>query len=186
MVALLSGKQPSSPLLLFLASCLLATPLATYNSNNNNNNNHFALAEVPLTRDQLYTQYGLVKNWIAPMPDTPIAQADLNNPSPGPNTGVGYVVQNWSTSYKTIAVGPNDISFVADPFPSSSTSPAKANSSQVMQIYYPKGSYAPKEGPVTGGTSFYATPFGNDTPFDKMMVSYDVAFPSGFDWVLGK
>lgn len=121
------------------------------------------------------------------MPGTPIAAAGVNATQPGVDTGAGYILHNWSTNYKTITVGANDISFVADPFPSSSPSPASAsNSSQVMQINYPKGSYAPKAGPVAGGTSFYAKPFGDDTPYEKMMISYDVAFPSGFDWVLGK
>ncbi|KAG0376322.1 hypothetical protein BGX24_007906 [Mortierella sp. AD032] len=183
MVALLSGKQSPS-LLLLLASCLLTSPLTTYNSNNN----HFALADAPLTHDQLYAQYGLVKNWVAPMPGTPIAASGLNNSQPGPDTGAGYILHNWSTNYKTITVGANDISFVADPFPSSPPAAASNNNStnsQVMQVNYPKGSYAPKAGPVTGGTSFYAKPFGDDTPFEKMMISYDVAFPSGFDWVLG-
>ncbi|KAF9132379.1 hypothetical protein BGW39_000248 [Mortierella sp. 14UC] len=186
MVALLSRKQSSS-LLLFLTSCLLTTPLTTYNSNNS----HFTLADAALTRDQLYAQYGLVKNWVAPMPGTPIAAAGLDNASPGPDTGVGYILQNWSTNYKTITVGANDVSFIADPFPSSTPAAANSNNStanansQVMQVIYPKGSYAPKAGPITGGTSFYAKPFGDDTPFEKMMISYDVAFPSGFDWVLG-
>ncbi|KAG0276458.1 hypothetical protein BGZ95_007505 [Linnemannia exigua] len=116
------------------------------------------------------------------MPGTPIAAAGGNNSQPGVDTGAGYILHNWSTNYKTITVGPNDISFVADPFPSS---PPANNNSQVMQVNYPKGSYAPKAGPVTGGTSFYAKPFGDDAPFEKMMISYDVAFPGGFDWVLG-
>ncbi|KAG0288834.1 hypothetical protein BGZ96_007433 [Linnemannia gamsii] len=129
------------------------------------------------------------------MPTSPIAAASNSATQPGVDTGVGYVLHNWSTNYKNITVGPNDISFVADPFPSSTPAPAptavssnnstiNANS-QVMQINYPKGSYSPKAGPVAGGTSFYAKPFGDETPFDKMMISYDVAFPNGFDWVLG-
>ncbi|KAG0004525.1 hypothetical protein BGZ80_003405 [Entomortierella chlamydospora] len=89
-----------------------------------------------------------------------------------------FVTQNWSTTYKTIAIGGNDISFVPDPINTS-------NGTQVMQVAYPKGSYAPSLGPVVGGTQFYATPFGNSTSFEKMMVSYDVLFPSGFNWVLG-
>jgi hypothetical protein len=128
------------------------------------------------------------------MPSNPIAAASINASQPGVDTGVGYVLHNWSTAYKTITVGANDISFVADPFPSSTPAQAPAavssnsttnTNSQVMQINYPKGSYAPKEGPIVGGTSFYANPFGDETPFAKMMISYDVAFPNGFDWVLG-
>ncbi|KAG0263338.1 hypothetical protein BG011_008967 [Mortierella polycephala] len=93
--------------------------------------------------------------------------------------GEKFLVQNWSTTYHTIAIGGNDISFVSDPFASN------GDNNTVLQLNYPKGSYVPSMGPVAGGTHFYATPFGDQTPFAKMMVSYDVAFPNGFDWVLG-
>lgn len=190
MVTLLLSRKndlSSSPLTLvfFLTSCLLST---SYTSHNNNHN--LVAADSPLSHDQLYSQYGFLKNWVAPMPSTPIAAAGVNATQPGVDTGAGYILHNWSTNYKTITVGPNDISFVTDPFSSSLAPASNSNStantaSQVMQINYPKGSYSPKAGPVAGGTSFYAIPFGDDTPFEKMMISYDVAFPNGFNWVLG-
>lgn len=98
------------------------------------------------------------------------------------------MTQNWSTTYKTISIGPNDISFVADPFAATTSNSATSGNSTgpVLQLNYPQGSYAPSLGPVAGGSQFYATPFGDNTPFSKMMISYDVGFPNGFDWVLGK
>ncbi|KAI1315356.1 hypothetical protein EDD11_000915 [Mortierella claussenii] len=116
------------------------------------------------------------------MPSSPMAAGGVEgkNSTQSGSSGVSadkYVVQNWSTTYKNIAIGGNDISFVADPFGVSST--------PVMQLTYPKGSYTPSLGPVMGGAQFYATPFGDKSPFEKMMISYDVAFPSGFNWVLG-
>ncbi|KAG0222330.1 hypothetical protein BGW41_006068 [Actinomortierella wolfii] len=98
------------------------------------------------------------------------------------DTGEGFVVENWSTTYKSIQIGGNDISFVQDPF--ATNSGGSNTGSQVMQIYYPKGSYVPSLGPVTGGAQFYAAPFGNNS-FQSMMISYEVAFPVGFDYVLG-
>ncbi|KAF9365531.1 hypothetical protein BGX34_009674 [Mortierella sp. NVP85] len=123
------------------------------------------------------------------MPDSPIGTS--SSPGSGFTDGTAngrakataaekFVVQNWSTTYKTISMGGNDIAFVENPFGGETV-----NNSMVMQVNYPKGSYAPSLGPVVGGTQFYAAPFGDKTPFSKMMVSYDVAFPNGFEWVLG-
>ncbi|KAF9955306.1 hypothetical protein BGZ65_003469 [Modicella reniformis] len=123
------------------------------------------------------------------MPESTIVANNRNSSkgAAGSTTAERFIVQNWSTTYKSITIGGNDIAFIPDPFdtdnPSSSSS--SSSSSMVMQVSYPKGSYAPSLGPVVGGTQFYATPFGDKTPFEKMMVSYDVAFPTGFFWVLG-
>ncbi|KAF9147061.1 hypothetical protein BG015_011356 [Linnemannia schmuckeri] len=155
-----------------------------------------AAAATPLTRDQIYTQGGFLQNWIAPMPSSPI-QTTTANPT---NNGERYLVQNWATTFHSIQIGGQDISFVSDPFKAAvaanSTAASSSNSTTsttsgkgdengtVLQLNYPKGSYAPSVGPVTGGTHFYAKPFGDKTPFSKMLVSYDVAFPAGFNWVL--
>ncbi|KAG0339671.1 hypothetical protein BG000_001629 [Podila horticola] len=121
------------------------------------------------------------------MPSSPIQAA---NSSSSNNSAEKYLVQNWKTTFHTIAIGGNDISFVTDPFggqPSAAggtgTGTNSSGSNQVLQLFYPKGSYAPSMG-VTGGTQFYAAPFGQQQ-FSKMMVSYDVAFPDGFIWQNG-
>lgn len=150
------------------------------------------------------------------MPPTPIQAANVAGTSGG---GEKFLVQNWATTFHSIQIGGNDISFTSDPFSAAAaaattitttatTTPASslnrtvgipgtggiANSStssspslqqqQVLRLDYPKGSYAPSIGPIAGGTHFYAKPFGDKTPFESMMVSYDVAFPSSFNWVL--
>ncbi|KAG0358328.1 hypothetical protein BG005_002503 [Podila minutissima] len=153
------------------------------------------LAVDPLTREQIYARGGFVKNWVAPMPSSPVVAAGSANNTNINNSGEKFLVQNWATTFHSIQIGGNDISFVNDPFqapfPQITTSDASEVASpqqeidQVLQLVYPKGSYAPSIGPITGGTHFYATPFGDKTPFSKMMVSYDVAFPSGFNWGLG-
>ncbi|KAF9896929.1 hypothetical protein BX616_006490 [Lobosporangium transversale] len=158
---------PSSlQLILLTSSCLLFSIIIT----------PLAEAADSVTRDQLYNQNGLVQNWIAPMPTTPITSKG----GKGRNSslsGEKYIVQNWSTTYKHIAMGGNDISFTPDPY--------NPSGGPVLQVNYPKGSFAPSLGPVMGGAQFYAIPFGNKTSFEKMMVSYDVAFPNGFNWVQG-
>lgn len=125
------------------------------------------------------------------MPGSPLQAAGVNLNSG--SSGEKFLVQNWSTTYHTIQIGGQDILFVNDPLSSGTTALSSNSTSNsttigtgdiVMQLNYPKGSYAPSIGPVMGGAQFYATPFGDKTPFSKMMVSYDVAFPSGFDWVL--
>ncbi|KAG0271766.1 hypothetical protein BGZ95_000377 [Linnemannia exigua] len=148
------------------------------------------------------------------MPSNPIQSSGV---SPNSNNGEKYLVQNWATTFHSIQIGGQDISFVSDPFksapattavalqaraeaagsssnatsvdaatsaPTSSSSSSTDTEGTVLQLNYPKGSYAPSIGPVTGGTHFYAKPFGDKTPFSKMLVSYDVAFPAGFNWVL--
>lgn len=167
-----------------------------------------AATATPLTRDQIYAQGGFIQNWVAPMPSSPIQNSDAN-PT---NNGEKYLVQKWATTYHSIQSGGQDISFVSDPLKpvattSSSVHTASATNStstsnsttstfttsgkndvdadgMVLQLNYPKGSYAPSTGPVMGGAQFYAKPFGDKTPFSKMLVSYDVAFPVGFNWVL--
>jgi hypothetical protein len=169
-----------------------------------------------LTREQIYTQAGMVQNWVAPMPLAPLQAANVAGTSGG---GEKFLVQNWATTFHSIQIGGNDISFINDPFASSVTTMAASPSSssplsapsnatadgtaaggvannstalppqpqqqqQVLRLDYPKGSYAPSIGPIAGGTHFYAKPFGDKTPFESMMVSYDVAFPNGFNWVL--
>ncbi|KAG0097792.1 hypothetical protein BGZ93_001943 [Podila epicladia] len=153
------------------------------------------LAADPLTREQIYTRGGFVKNWVAPMPSSPVVAAGSTNNTNVNISGEKFIVQNWATTFHSIQIGGNDISFVNDPFQAPFSKIATSNAptvaspqqeiDQVLQLVYPKDSYAPSIGPVTGGTHFYATPFGDKTPFSKMMVSYDVAFPSGFNWGLG-
>ncbi|KAG0202510.1 hypothetical protein BGX28_004998 [Mortierella sp. GBA30] len=116
------------------------------------------------------------------MPNSSIAASGSVN---GGMSAEKYLVQNWFTTFHTIAIGGNDISFVTDPFSAGSAATGVSGTNQVIQLNYPKGSYSPSLGPVVGGTHFYASPFGNKTSFTKMMISYDVAFPNGFDWVLG-
>ncbi|KAG0270410.1 hypothetical protein DFQ27_007562 [Actinomortierella ambigua] len=177
------------------------------------------VAADPLTTDQIFAQYGFLQKWVAPMPSKPLGPNNPSNATMTPagakveleggdtgsldlgskaatnghrapaDTGEGFVVDNWRTTYKSIQIGGKNIAFVPDPIiptpPLSLNANTTTNSSQVLQVYYPKGSYVPSLGSVTGGTQFYATPFGANVSFQSMMISYEVAFPAGFNYVLG-
>ncbi|KAF9578356.1 hypothetical protein BGW38_005882, partial [Lunasporangiospora selenospora] len=104
-----------------------------------------AAADSPLTRQQIYDQEGFVKNWIAPMPNAPIAAAGANDPSG--MSGERFIVQNWSTNYKSIPVGGNGLSFVSDPF-SGGSSPI-VSGGKLPGVY----GGSPKDGCSGGKTS---------------------------------
>ncbi|ORY35660.1 hypothetical protein BCR39DRAFT_511370 [Naematelia encephala] len=66
------------------------------------------------------------------------------------------------------------------------SSPASTNLAgepPVLRINYPQGSYSHG----TGGTQFYATPLsgGNSDTYERMLLSYDIWFPTGFAWNQG-
>ncbi|KAF9352701.1 hypothetical protein BGX26_009511 [Mortierella sp. AD094] len=119
------------------------------------------------------------------MPINTVQSTGSNNANINSN-GEKFLVQNWGTTFHSIQIGGNDISFTHDPFKqTTSGSGDNATVEQVLQLNYPRGSYVPSVGSITGGTHFYAKPFGDKTPFSKMMLSYEVGFPNGFNWVLG-
>ncbi|CAO3597770.1 unnamed protein product [Absidia cylindrospora] len=88
--------------------------------------------------------------------------------------------------------GSNDISFIPDPYISSSfsngtMSSQTPSSSAVMRIKYGEGSYSPKgstNAGRTGGLEFYSRPFGNHS-YAKALLRYDMAVDTSFDWIRG-
>ncbi|GBE81089.1 polysaccharide lyase family 14 protein [Sparassis crispa] len=77
------------------------------------------------------------------------------------------------------------LAFVDDPFPTSSPSSSAGipePTGPVLQVTYPAGSYSNN----TGGAQFYAAWGGsNGAPFNSMVLTYEVAFDSDFNWVMG-
>lgn len=72
--------------------------------------------------------------------------------------------------------------FVADPFPNSSIFSGNNNTSPVLRVTYPQGSFNRQ----TGGAQFYNLWNSTDgSPFQSMMLSYEVAFDEDFDFVKG-
>ncbi|KAF8274550.1 hypothetical protein EI94DRAFT_1713703 [Lactarius quietus] len=73
------------------------------------------------------------------------------------------------------------------PFPTatldnSDTQSSSSASGPVLQVQYPAGSY---EDSNAGGAQMYALWNSSGSAFQSMMISYEVAFDSGFDWVKG-
>lgn len=95
-----------------------------------------------------------------------------------------YLQESWSLSRGLIQSGEDNLAFVADPFPNAtipgSTSASSDSSSPVLEVTYPAGSYSHD----TGGAQFSSLWNGSE-PFQTMLLAYDVAFDSGFDWVKG-
>ena len=109
---------------------------------------------------------GLNKTWNANMPTSEQSSA------------VNYINSNWAVS-NTNFYGNEDVSFVKDPV---------TNNATVLQVKYPKGSYAPvgsrtSTGTV-GGVEFFSTP-EQGKMYNTALLSYDLAFDSNFNWVKG-
>jgi hypothetical protein len=100
-----------------------------------------------------------------------------------------FISSKWGLSKGRIQNGGANLAFVADPFPnapapgsgSSSTSSSNA-SAPVLQVQYPAGSFQDNS---VGGAQFYAMWNASGGAFQSMLLSYEDAFDSGFDWVKG-
>ena len=85
--------------------------------------------------------------------------------------------------------GGANLAFVTDPFPNapapgsgSNTSSLNNASAPVLRIQYLAGSFQDNN---VGGAQFYAMWNASGGAFQSMLLSYEVAFDSGFDWVKG-
>ena len=97
----------------------------------------------------------------------------------------GYVIAAWGTDKKQIENGQSTLQFVDDPFPNNpvpvNPSPQDA-SSPVLQITYPAGSV----NNATGGGQFISTwNTSHGAPFETMLLTYELAFDTNFQWVKG-
>lgn len=120
--------------------------------------------------------YSLASSTSIPFPTATLSSSDAQ-------TFIETGSNGWSLSKGHIQNLPNDLSFVKDPFPNSPT-PGLApinNNSTVLQVTYPKGSLHDN-----GGTQLYSLWNTTDgSAFNSMMLSYELAFDEGFDWVKG-
>lgn len=94
------------------------------------------------------------------------------------------IVADWSLGKGRIQDGPDNLAFVADPFPNKPVPIASALNltGPVLQTTYPSGSFSHD----TGGSQWYNLWNTTDgSTFQTMLVSYEVAFDEGFDWVKG-
>ncbi|KAH9949540.1 polysaccharide lyase family 14 protein [Amylocystis lapponica] len=122
----------------------------------------------------LASQYSLTSSTSLPFPSATLSSDDTQS----------FLVSSWSLSNGKIEDGASELAFVADPFPSpssSSASSAQTSALPVLQVTYPAGSYSHN----TGGAQFYSRWNASGAPFASVLLSYEVAFDADWDWVKG-
>jgi len=120
------------------------------------------------------SQYSLSTSTNLPFPQATLSNSDTQS----------FITSNWGLSKNRIQNGASNLVFVSDPFPNG---PAPGSSSSntsgpVLQVQYPAGSY---ENDDDGGAQLYALWNSSGSAFQSMLLSYEVAFDFGFDWVKG-
>jgi len=121
--------------------------------------------------EDIVSAYSLTVSTTLPFPTATLAPSDAGS----------FLVSSWSLNKNRIQNEPDDLSFVADPFPSStSSSSSSVNTSSVLQVTYPGGSF----GDSNGGSQFFSLFNGSIAP-QTMLLSYEVAFDQGFQFVKG-
>jgi len=132
-----------------------------------------AASQVPAT--ELASQYSLSTSTSFPFPTSTLSSVDAQN----------LIVSQWSLGKGHIQDGQDNIAFVNDPFPNNPPTGApdvKSPSGPVLQVVYPAGSFSHE----TGGSQFYNLWNNSDaSQFQTMLLSYEVSFDAGFDWVKG-
>jgi len=116
------------------------------------------------------SQYSLSTSTTIPFPTATLGNSDTQS----------FITSNWGLSKGRIQNGASNLVFVADPFPSSTGT--NSTSGPVLQVRYPAGSFQDNN---AGGAQMYALWNSSGSAFQSMMISYEVAFDSGFDWVKG-
>jgi hypothetical protein len=121
-------------------------------------------------------QYSLATSTTLPFPTATLSSNDSQD----------LLVSEWSLNKARIQDGPENLAFVADPFPnqqvSFSTDASSNSSGPVLRVTYNEGSFSHD----TGGSQFYSLWNTTDgSSFHTMMLSYELAFDQGYDWVKG-
>ena len=118
-------------------------------------------------------QYSLTTSTSLPFPTTSQSSTDAQ----------AFMTSQWSLYDGRVSWGGSNIAFVGDPFPTNPAPVSVTNATDpVLQITYPAGSYSGG----TGGAQWYTQWKSSDgSTFNSMLLSYELAFDSDFDWVKG-
>ncbi|KAG8901125.1 hypothetical protein FRB99_005557 [Tulasnella sp. 403] len=133
--------------------------------------------------------YGLSPQDLAASYNLTSTSALVFPPSPIDNTGAAnYIVNNSNWNVPRITENPQDVAFVADPFPNASPNVQNSNASPsnasatVLQVNYPQGSFSHD----TGGVQFSNIYDESGTAgYQTMVLTYEVAFDQNFQFVKG-
>ena len=125
------------------------------------------------------SQFSLSSSTSLPFPSATQSNTDTQN----------TLVNGWSLNKGRIQQGSDNIAFVPDPFPgyqlpsstTSSVSSSPSSSGTVLQVTYAKGGFGSQD----SGTQFYSLWNSTGDPFRTVLLTYEVAFDSTFDWVKG-
>lgn len=135
----------------------------------------YCLAATQTGPDALASQYSLTTSTSMPYPSATMSTTDTQ----------ALLVSQWSLGKGRIQDGPNNLAFVDDPFPTKPPNGAPGTTSPtgpVLQVTYANGSFSHD----TGGAQLYTLWNTTDgSSFNTMMVTYELAFDAGFDWVKG-
>jgi len=94
------------------------------------------------------------------------------------------MLSGWSLGKGRIQDGPNNLAFVNDPFPDKPVPIASTvnTSGPVLQTTYSAGSFSSNN---SGAQWYNLWNTSDGSTFGTMMVTYEVAFDAGFDWMKG-
>ncbi|KAJ7218056.1 polysaccharide lyase family 14 protein [Mycena pura] len=130
------------------------------------------------TPESLAANFGLSTRQVLPNSSTTLPFPSATQSS---SDTQALLASSWSLSKGRIQNGDDDLSFVDDPFPNNPAPGSTASPGPVLQVTYPAGSFSGN----TGGAQFYSLWNASQMPFQSMLLSYEVAFDEGYDWVKG-
>ena len=136
--------------------------------------NHAADATAQITPPAtLASLFSLTTSTSLPFPTATLSNQDTQS----------FITSGWSLSKGRIQEGGSDLAFVQDPFPNApAPSSSSSTSGPVLEVTYPQGSFSHQ----TGGAQFYSLWNTSDgSQFHSMLLTYEVAFDTSFDFVLG-
>lgn len=121
----------------------------------------------------LASLYGMATSTSIPFPTQTLSSSDAQQ----------LMVSQWSLSKGKVQNGGADDAFVTDPFPNSQppgVTTSSGNDSTILQVTYPEGSFSHD----TGGTQLYSL-WNSTSPFQSMILSYELAFDPNYAFVQG-
>lgn len=121
----------------------------------------------------LASVYSLTTSTSIPFPTATLASSDAQS----------FIKKGWSLSKGKIQQGGGNIAFVNDPFPNKPAPVSTSNiTGPVLQVKYPAG----QVGSEASGMQLYSLWNTTDgSAFQSMLLTYEVAFDSNFDFVKG-
>jgi len=131
-------------------------------------------ATVQASVEDIASQYGLTTSTTLAFPTATQSTSDTQ----------ALMISKWSLGKGRIQDGAGNLAFVTDPLPNNpSPIPSSANGTgPVLAVTYPAHSFSHD----SGGSQWYNLWNTTDgSTFGSMMVSYEVAFDAGFNWVKG-